>query len=235
MSATLKEYVDLIYVINLPDHKHRLQYFFSQVDNELRNNIQIFRAVNGKKLDIRTIDESLITDKGKKSIQKEKRRYGIDLTYGAIGCAMSHYLILKETSKNSKPTVIFEDDIDIQTNISIQIKKLLNISHAFDIIYLGIHDISSHIKSNRIDNLFYKPKGMICGTFGMIVSPSGADKILKTIFPITMQIDSEITKHQNKLNLLCCNNPLVKHTLKFGTSIQGKNGLKTFVYNHEHY
>lgn len=225
------ECINKAYVLNLPYHSDRLAYFNSQIDNELKEKIEVFNAVDGHNLDLRIIDRSIISQRAIDQIKSKKiKRYGIDMTYGALGCAMSHYLILKECANSRQPYLIFEDDISLVDNISKKtIDIIRNTPKNFDVIYLGVHDIPGLNKTNIYNDFIYTPKGLICGTFGMIISPKGAKTLLNEIFPISIQIDSEISRRQNKINMFAAIKPLVKHTLKFGSSIQGKNGTKTWT------
>lgn len=209
------------------------------IENEFKNSVlhnclTRFDAVNGKNIDIRLIDEKIVTSDGIQDIVDGKiKRFGITLTYGALGCALSHYLIYQDCIKNEKPYLIFEDDITLipdfdQMMISLvdEIKTL-----DYDIIYLGLHNLPSLIKNKKISKLLYKPEGLTCGTFGMIVSHKGAKKILNNIFPISTQIDSSISNKKRLLNVYATNNQFVKHNYNFGSHIQTIKGFKNNIRN----
>lgn len=225
---SIDDVLDKVFVINLKSQKRRLNHFIDHLEIRLKERLNVFEAVDGRNLDIRIINDSIITDKCRKSILNKKGRYGIDMTYGALGCALSHMLILRQCSVAKKPFLIFEDDIVVEQGSCETLIRTLTRGAVFDILYLGVHNIPSLNKSKTINDELYQPQGLICGTFGMVITPQGASKILKNVFPLSVQIDSEISRNQNKLKLLSYINPLVKHNHMFGSSTQGQEGRKTY-------
>lgn len=225
---SIDDIFDRVFVINLKNQKRRLNHFIDHLEIEIKDRLNVFEAVDGHNLDIRIIDDSIITDRCRQSILSKKGKYGVDMTYGALGCALSHMLILKQCSSAKKPFLIFEDDIIVQQGTYKSLVRTLTQCIDFDILYLGIHNIPSLNKTKIINHELYQPQGLICGTFGMVITPKGASKILKNVFPLTVQIDSQISRNQNKLKLLSYTNPLVKHNHQFGSSTQGQEGRKTY-------
>lgn len=226
----LCSYFDKVYYISMPNsigrQSHILKIFKK---SSLKNCLEKFEAVVGKNIDIRLINPKIITSIGKEDVsQKTQKHYGVSLTYGSLGCALSHYLIYKECSLADKPFLIFEDDITINNNFDDMLKlvldEILSNNIPYDILYLGLHKLSSLNKSNLISNRLCKPGGFMFGTFGMIVTPEGAQKILDCVFPLSIQIDSTISRNQDKINILALKDDIVNHNHAFGSTTQSKEG-----------
>jgi GR25 family glycosyltransferase involved in LPS biosynthesis len=229
------DFFSRIVLLNLFRETKKYNRFMSLVtDLDLHKHIERFDAVDGKNLDIRTIGENFLSSSARSDILLGKqKRFGVSLTYGALGCALSHYLILKECSKANKPYLIFEDDIvldpDFSNQLTILIEHVKNIALKFDIIYLGLHNIPSLNKKLSYDDMLYVPQGLTCGTWAMIISPEGASNILKLVFPLNVQIDSEISRHKNKLKVFATKKELAKHDHYFGSTTQSRKGCETAI------
>ena len=226
----LCDYFDKVLYISLPQAPNRTRNIIHQFEHSvLQHCLCKFDAVDGKRIDLRLVDSKIVGQQGLNDISEGKtKRFGVTLSYGALGCAWSHYLIYQECQYGNRPYFIVEDDITLIEDFDIELDKIMcrASNMDFDIIYLGLHNIAHLDKNTIIDDMFYKPKGLSCGTFGMIVSNTGAEKLLKTIFPINIQIDSVISNNKHRLNVYATKKELVKHTQAFGTNIQQAHGFK---------
>lgn len=70
---------------------------------------------------------------------------------GEVGCYKSHYRILS-TSRESRFSVIFEDDFDIPLGFHNKVKRILRSIKNFDIIYLG--NLDGNHKDQVVDNVY---------------------------------------------------------------------------------
>ena len=72
-----------IYVVNLAEDTNKLQFFTEQVNKTiLKNKVETFTAVNGKEINIDTINNQVITEYARNSIISQKQKvYGVSLTY----------------------------------------------------------------------------------------------------------------------------------------------------------
>ena len=223
---SLFDYFGEVRYINLATAKNKNEYFLEQISqSKLVNRAVRFEAVNGKNIDLRLIENDIITDSARRDIlNKNQRTYGVSLTYGSLGCALSHYLLYQELQLENKPCLVFEDDIVIDKEFDDKLTKILAeiaiLNLNYDIFYLGLYDLPSLIKNQNISNLIYKPQGLTCGTYGMIVTPSGAKNILKKVFPINVQIDSAISVKKQDLKVYASKENIVGHLTSFGSTTQ---------------
>jgi len=129
---------DEIYLVNLkrrPDRLKRMQACFE----ELGIDYKLIEAVDGKML-----TKSYLEALDIKQCANYKDPYsGRDMTFGEIGCFMSHYKIWEDVVQNShQKVVVFEDDIRFEMFFTIALSNLmidLNNSGIknWDLIYLG--------------------------------------------------------------------------------------------------
>lgn len=114
---------------------------------------------------------------------------------GVIGCALSHLGLWKELINNitKKYYIITEDDIKLHNNFKNYLhqiqNKLLDLDN-WDILFLGYHTFNNKKKLYNLDNYYddiqikfidFDNENYIGGTFGYIVTKSGAKKLLSYI------------------------------------------------------
>ena len=231
MSLKINSFFGKIYYINLEEDIAKKNYFLSAIkDSCVQQRVERFNAIIGKYLDIRILKDNIISEKAKQDILAGKQHtYGISLTYGSLACALSHYQIYEECSKQSKPYLIFEDDVvlldNFDTNLNILIEELENNVENYDLFYLGYNQIPGFTKE-PFSNLISIPQGLITGLYGYILTPNGASKLLSTIFPLDKQIDSSISDNREKFDLYCAETPIVDVKINFGSKTQQDNSCK---------
>jgi glycosyl transferase family 25 len=219
----LSDYFDKIYFINLDEDTNKRIYFEKEISKStLAKKCKKYTAVIGKYLDIRLVPSEIITESAKQDvIQRKQKVYGISLTYGSLACALSHYFIYKECSGANKPYLIFEDDIIIDNKFDSDLSQVINhiTDKDYDIVYLGYNEIGGFAKT-KINDVLSEPRGLITGLYGYIVSPSGAEKLLKSVFPLNKQIDSSISDNSELFSLYCSTKNIVRVKTDFGSKTQ---------------
>lgn len=177
-----------IYFINLDINKDRLLFIKKQ-----SKNIKLvrFSAINGQNIN----EKKLIRDK----ILVKKHR----LLKGQIGCALSHYYLLKKIYKsNNNINIVLEDDIIIPDNFKSKLQNILNnLPSKWDIIWLG----GCNIKGKLVNKIFIKPT-VFTGTYNLcthayLVNRKSIPNILKYLIPLYRPIDSQLRNYFNKLNI----------------------------------
>ncbi|KAG7174641.1 Glycosyltransferase 25 family member-like [Homarus americanus] len=127
---------DQIYLISLvrrPERRERMKHCF----DELGLDVKTFDAVDGKKL-----NDSYLRQLGVKQMTTYKDPWSKrDMTFGEIGCFLSHYFIWEDIVRNGyEKVLLFEDDIRFEPYFREKVKHM--IYHAnrlvdWDLIYLG--------------------------------------------------------------------------------------------------
>jgi glycosyl transferase family 25 len=221
---------DKIIYINLDRRPDRNQNVIDQLKKlNLDSMSERFSAIDGKKLNLDEIDSKIITKQGIEDAKKSDVLY-THLTPGAIGCAMSHQAIYQKiVNENIVKCLILEDDITFVDDFNKKIEELeKKITNDYDLFFLGYHGVSQYDIINITPNNIHKFI-TIYGLFGYIVTKKGAQKLLD-LYPITLQIDSEITNNSENIDIygvdrdsrLILSDPS-QQSYKFGTDIQVKN------------
>ncbi|KAL7646435.1 UNVERIFIED_CONTAM: hypothetical protein RMT77_003348 [Armadillidium vulgare] len=128
---------DNIYLINLqrrPDRKERMLWTLDELGIE----VEVLDAVDGKQL-----NASYLERIGVKQLVNYKDPWSKrDMTYGEIGCFLSHYNIWRDmVEKNYRKVVVFEDDIRFEPffkdKLSYMMKQMKELNLQWDLVYLG--------------------------------------------------------------------------------------------------
>lgn len=217
------DYFDKICYINLDEDITKKEYFEKEIKKSIvSNKCERYTAVIGKYLDIRLIPDSIITKNAKNDILlKKQKTYGVSLTYGSLACALSHYFLYNDCQTSSAPYLIFEDDVILDQDFDNYLYRIvLEASRIdYDILYLGYNEIPGFHKE-YISDYLSKPTGLITGMYAYVITPKGAEKLLRTIFPLNKQIDSSISDNGEKFNKLCSTKKLASARIDFGSKTQ---------------
>jgi len=170
---------DEIYLVNLkrrPDRLKRMQACFE----ELGIAYKLIEAVDGKML-----TKSYLEALDIKQCANYLDPYsGRDMTYGEIGCFMSHYKIWEDVVQNNhQKVIVFEDDIRFETYFKISLSNLVielrnSEINNWDLVYLGRKrlrkDLEPEVKGT--ENLVWPSYSY--WTLSYILSNAGAQKLL---------------------------------------------------------
>jgi len=182
-----------IYYINLDRRTDRNENVKKLIKRHgLEHMTERVSAVDGKKLNLDLIPETIITKKGIENAKNKTMKTGVPMTSGGIGCAISHKNIWDMINRNNiGAALILEDDIRMDNNFNDLIKKYSKLAPtSYDVLFLGYHPGSiKHVDVSSPDTFVRATR--VYGTFGYIVSLKGAKQLLK-LFPIEDQIDTEI-------------------------------------------
>ena len=128
---------DKIFMVNLerrPDRHQRMKYNFDQLGIDY----EWVPAMDG-----RTIDEALLAKEGIAMLPDFSEPYhGRPLTYGEIGCFLSHYrLWQKVVDQDLDQVLIFEDDIKFEPFFVSKLEhlkqELTELGERWDLVFLG--------------------------------------------------------------------------------------------------
>lgn len=130
------------------------------------------------------------------------------LSLGEIGCACSHRKIWEKVAVNNLNIIIFEDDIILSENFRNKLLSYIDdLPHDWDIAFLSIGrrhnkygffvcvgDIFRDIDNVNGHDLVAKIQktNLVYGTYGYIINPKGAKKLLKLTNILSYPIDNII-------------------------------------------
>lgn len=225
-----------IIYINLERRKDRLEHMTNLLNKyRLIQFTERLDAIDGRKLNMDTIDNNIITKEGINDAKNAKKMYTV-LTKGAIGLIMSQRTIYKKiVDENIDSCLILEDDIRFNatdnTDLIARLSELeKNINFDYDLLFLGFSPSTLKYPYENINDYFYK-LSRVYGLFGYIVTNKGAKKLLN-MFPISSQLDTEISNHSNEINIYAVKTNLIlsepsETNTEFGTDIQIRENHNT--------
>lgn len=161
-------------IINLKRRDDRKKFMKDKLDYIGIKNYQFFEAVDGLTL---SPDDKRLHLFDKKNIFRSSK--------GVIGCALSHYTIIKDLAYGYRDQLlILEDDVNFANNFKEKLESVLESGKDldYDIIYLGYSSTNRALKDNEntptialYDQTKTKAVG---GFFGYIMTRSGAKKLM---------------------------------------------------------
>tara|TARA_B110000977_G_C11091282_1_gene496983 strand:- start:4200 stop:4835 length:636 start_codon:yes stop_codon:yes gene_type:complete len=208
-----------VVVINLAHRSDRKEHIQKQLHNQCLSHT-FYEAVDGHKLNIDSLDKFIISDRGKSYANGEqKKKWGLTLTPGAIGCALSH-LNLWNSVQSHKNLVVFEDDINLCENFKSRLHELFKeVPDDWELLYLGSH-IKPKILQESDQPYFVPLNKQVNGTGSYVVNKAGAEKLRKMCFPLNEnQIDTMIYNKFKFFKVYHANPPLVT-TQRFVSDVQ---------------
>ncbi|MFC3847456.1 glycosyltransferase family 25 protein [Helicobacter baculiformis] len=129
---------------------------------------------------------------------------------GQLGCFASHYLLWQECCKAKHPVIVLEDDVlptfDFYEKCLLGLEAI-NASQAEIVRLFSLDFKHHHIRSTMTEcfDWIFSPYGGM-GTQGYILSPQGAQKLLKAcppqwVLPVDTYMDAHYTHHVKTLTL----------------------------------
>lgn len=219
------------YCIHLPTRNDRLQHIQTQViehSNTLRDILEIYPAVNGAELSLNDSRCNILHPLAYKELAGDvKARWGLGMTLGGFGLILTYINILSEIVEAGKSAIILEDDIDICEDFD---DKFTNATYYIpddaDVVYIGWSGKEGKIYTvQKVNEYINLPIGKLYGTFGLILTPSGAEKILRFLSKnVRYQIDTLLISNYKSLNVYMTDERLIIHP-KRNTGI-GKSDIQ---------
>jgi len=219
-----------ILYINLerrPDRKNNIEDQLRKIDNKIK--VERINAIDAKKLDIASLSNKIISKNGINAALDNKKGLYTILTKGAVGCALSHKLAWEKILNGpDEHVLILEDDIWFDGDYNNKLVDIMKNIDNYDILFLGAHKYtpSKELKYFDVPNILY-------GLFGYVINKKAA-RILLSLFPITEQIDTEMSRVFDKLKVRTVKynhmeddriilSDLSQESYTFGTDIQHRD------------
>ena len=155
-----------------------------EIENHYKNygfkNVNHFKAVNGKKMDLdKILGDGIITIRSYEDIVNGRVTHKGLTSMGAIGCTLSHYELWKKCIVGDLPfMVIVEADNRMSDKMTPKIKKKIT-----DILSKNKSIFISVTLKQKLDKLHF------FGTHFYIVTQSACKELVKHVFPIDVQTD----------------------------------------------
>ena len=237
---------DAIYVINLESRADRRDFVVEQLlrvrgDITCGGKVPVihYPAVVGKSLDAARLERAgFITRLGRLRLEApvEQKVWGMDLNYGAVGCALSHINLWLDISRRMfRRALVLEDDSIIPEHFLEAFgERILHVPADWELVYLSGLDTAKRGHLLQVaEGVRYVPQ-MHRTTNCYMVSASGCSRLLRECVPLTYQLDTQMTLKCNPhpesrepyvVTPRCytMHPPLVVQATRFGSDIQESN------------
>ena len=173
--------------------------------NNGMTNIQHFKAVNGKKMDLKLLYNSGELSTHSLYTIQNSRCSGIDMhSKGAIGCYLSHYELWKYAIEQNIPYImIAEDDFRMKNVKPEYIESIQNQIYKFhnqtpkSVYLMDYH--SSNLRYTSLDSSHFNIIDRFYGTGCYIISLEACRELVRKALPMSTQVDSYMSiMQQNK-------------------------------------
>lgn len=212
-----------VYVINLERSNLRRDFILRYLSS-LGIEAKIFNAVEGSKLNISELEEKNIYDN-----DVALEAFSRPLSLPEIGCSLSHIGIYhKIVDENIEKVLIIEDDVIFIEGIAEYFSSILkNVPEDWDIIQLYYKCQDFEKITNNIVK-FRSKKCFPAGSAGYFINRSGAEKMLKNVYPVRYPADSLLARSPRWDIILYGSLPsLLNQNYLFPTEIQTRSNLSS--------
>ena len=205
-------------VINLDRRPDRIEKMSKKYQHEI-STFRRYGAIDGKSYDFTKYMDLFDTTDYKKNIKNPYGDHG--MKKGALGCALSHYLLWENLKKSNLKDddfiLILEDDIDFCDNYIQKMNKLLvelKTDKKWDVCFVGFTDYCNYNDTKLSDSLLQLsglPRQRGGGTFAYFIRKSGAEKLFTLANKLNIQqpVDWFMIEQFDKMNVYKCNPELI--------------------------
>merc|ERR1719387_1431305 len=164
------------YCVNLDRRPERWSFVQQQLA-DLRLPAIRWSAVDGQSLDVPALAEHGIVAKNslpRYFLPDEQKLFGVDLTAGGIGCALSHMQIWKDI-----------------------IERIAEVPSDWEIVFLGGQDLMRKQHELEVGPRVRRLYRGFRETTAYLISVAGAKACLEVSVPLAWQIDTHLTENHN--------------------------------------
>ena len=193
--------IDEVYCISLQKNKANWDNILKNITANGFPNCGIFEAINGSQYRDKNLENMVgIWERYILKNNLDRTNHEQFNKFGALGCYMSHVGIWQDAkAKGHKKILVLEDDVTFENNFIEELQKRIEyIPKDYDVLFL---DVLKCYESQAVNKYFKKILSLFFGTHSYIITSNAMDDMLKTVFPVEMQIDAYMAYSGNISNL----------------------------------
>lgn len=197
-----------VYCVNMDRRPERWEFMQSQFAR-LRMPVQRWPAVDGRELDVHALAAGgLINPKAlpRYFLPDEQKLFGVDLTAGGIGCALSHMQIWKDVVENYPDDgkswfLVAEDDCQFSPDFSEERlrSRLAQVPDDWEMVFLGGADLMRRQASLEVAPGVRRLYRGFRETTAYLITVAGCKACLEVSVPMSWQIDTHLTENEVEL------------------------------------
>lgn len=197
-------------IINLEKRKERLEKITPLLKNSgFAEDLEIFKAVEGKAIPREDLTK-IVNDYDIKIMESGVKEYTSQLSFGALGCYLSHLDLWKKIRTCKEEYVlVLEDDAIPNFNKSALEKYIRELPEDWDIFTLGGWcEVSTKINPN-----ICKTNNFMCTHALLVKNTEKLEKLIEASNTIDKQVDYFLSEMASKgeINVYCLEWSLLKH------------------------
>ena len=219
MNVSLSRACPQIFVINLNRRQDRWKWIEGQLKMHKLSKYARFPAVDGQHVDlkacVRAGDLSTIGYE-RLCLPDKDKIWGMDLTRGALGCALSHFQVWKRiVALSIDYSIVMEDDTELCPRFLTRFASISdNLPQGWDLLFLSGLDTENMCRHMMTSDRLSLVPQMYKTTNMYLITRRGAERMLQQCTNLHFQLDTQMTMCTTKLQ----NHPLAK-----GVSISDSN------------
>jgi len=197
-----------VYCVNLDRRPERWAFMQSQFAR-LRLPVRRWSAVDGQDVDIHMLaDGGLVNPKAlsRYFLPDEMKLFGVDLTAGGVGCALSHMQIWKDVVENFPDEgkswfLIVEDDCQFTSDFDEDClsARIAQVPDDWEMVFLGGADLMRRQAALEVAPGVRRLYRGFRETTAYLISVAGCKACLEVSVPMSWQIDTHLTENEVEL------------------------------------
>merc|ERR1719387_2858512 len=209
------------YCVNLDRRPERWSFVQQQLA-DLRLPAIRWSAVDGQSLDVPALAEHGIVAKNslpRYFLPDEQKLFGVDLTAGGIGCALSHMQIWKDIverfdGRDDACFLVFEDDCKFLPGFSeaVLAERIAEVPSDWEIVFLGGQDLMRKQHELEVGPRVRRLYRGFRETTAYLITVAGAKACLEVSVPLRWQIDTHLNDGSMRVGPLQ-EDPKLEYTL----------------------
>lgn len=215
------EFIDKIYIINLPEATNRWENCLEQLN---KYNITNYERVNGHKINnINDINKDYL-------FNLKKKGFPTKTIIGSYGCKLSHLEIMKSNLNNlNKNILVLEDDFIIKENFIENLKKNINdfkkLSNykTYKILYFGLSYFKNFKKTKIINNIYNVQNAY--GGFAYLINTNYINDLYNHCINNNIEIDINIRDFCSSSDIYAFIPNIITHSKQGYSYIRQKNRI----------
>lgn len=195
-----------IYCVNLDRRPERWSFMQDQFRLS-RMPVRRWPAVDGTRIDVpKLVEVGLIAQKAlsRYMIPTEYKLFGVDLTDGGIGCALSHMQIWKDIIEchgnkgDDACFLVLEDDCKFASSFSEEelFERVANVPRDWEIIFLGGQDLMRKQAALEVAPGVRRLYRGFRETTAYLITVDGCKACLEVCTPLSWQFDTHLTENE---------------------------------------
>jgi len=198
-----------VYCVNLDRRPERWSFMQGQFAR-LRLHARRWPAIDGREIDINGLADGGLVQRdalARYFLPDEQKLFGVDLTAGGVGCALSHMQVWKDVIEHNDEAddsacfLVLEDDCKFLPEFDEQLlfSRLEHVPKDWQIVFIGGTDLMRRQAALEVAPGVRRLYRGFRETTAYLITVSGCKACLEVSVPMSWQIDTHLTENEVEL------------------------------------